>query len=245
MLKFCKLLYTKAQLTGIARTENVVVISKPCEQARFYMKLPSFCSLVSYGNNIVASVDERVADFVKTMINSLSPSNCFGPLGVRQMTEQFAQFNFAPLFQAEFWLPDVDILRELPCKYEMRILERDDFAGLYLSEWSNALGLKRPHLDMLAIGAYDSSNLIGLAGCSADCGSMWQIGIDVLPEYRKQGIASALTSKLAVEILQRGKIPFYCCAGSNLGSARNAVKSGFRPAWVMLETTQTENNKLT
>ena len=63
---------------------------------------------------------------------------------------------------------------------------------------------------------------------------MWQIGVDVLPEYRRQGIASALTSRLALEILRRGKVPFYCAAWSNLRSVRNAIASGFRPAWVEL-----------
>ena len=74
--------------------------------------------------------------------------------------------------------------------------------------------------------------LIGLAACSADCETMWQIGVDVLPEYRRKGIASALTSQLAVEIVKRDKVPFYCCAWSNIKSARNAIKSGFLPAWV-------------
>ena len=53
-------------------------------------------------------------------------------------------------------------------------------------------------------------------------------------EYRKQGIASALTSALAKEILIREKVPFYCSAWSNIRSVRNAVKSGFVPAWVEL-----------
>ena len=52
------------------------------------------------------------------------------------------------------------------------------------------------------------------------------------PEYRRKGIATALTSNLAVEILNRGKVPFYCCAWSNIRSSRNAIKSGFLPAWV-------------
>jgi GNAT superfamily N-acetyltransferase len=99
-------------------------------------------------------------------------------------------------------------------------------------EWSNALEEKRKEHDVLAVGAYDGNRLIGLAGCSADYETMWQIGIDVLPPYRRQGIASALTSRLALEIIDRGKVPFYCTAWSNLGSVRNAIKSGFRPAWV-------------
>ena len=60
---------------------------------------------------------------------------------------------------------------------------------------------------------------------------MWQIGVDVLPEYRRQGVAAALTSRLALEITACGKVPFYCCAWSNIKSAGNAIKSGFRPAW--------------
>ena len=61
---------------------------------------------------------------------------------------------------------------------------------------------------------------------------MWQIGVNVLPRYRRKGIAAAITSRLAVEILKRGKVPFYCAAWCNLKSVRNAIKCGFRPAWV-------------
>ena len=133
---------------------------------------------------------------------------------------------------AEYFLPDRTVLKDLPCAYEMRILEQKDFEALYVPEWSNALCADRKHLDMLGIGAYDGDKLIGLAGCSADCETMWQIGIDVLPPYRRQGVAAALTAKLALETFARGKIPFYCAAWSNIKSVRNAIKAGFRPAWV-------------
>lgn len=116
--------------------------------------------------------------------------------------------------------------------FDMRILEQKDFGELYLPEWSNALCEARKELDVLGVGAYDGDKLVGLAGCSADCENMWQIGIDVLPDYRRHGIASALTSRLAKEILRRGKVPFYCSAWSNIRSVRNGIKSGFIPAWV-------------
>jgi len=223
------------------KTENVIVISKPNENACRYLNLPFFCDLITYGNNIVASVDERVYDFVKRYINTKYPHSCFETPKIHELTNEFAQYGFIPCYQAEYWLPDVEILKPLDCKYEMRLLEKEDFANLYVPEWGNALSEKRKHLDMLCLGAYDDNKLIGLAGCSADCDTMWQIGIDVLLEYRKQGIAAALTSRLAIEILKRGKVPFYCCAWSNLSSARNAIKSGFRPAWV--EHTAIEKTK--
>ncbi|WP_313153541.1 hypothetical protein [Lacrimispora sp.] len=45
---------------------------------------------------------------------------------------------------------------------------------------------------------------------------------------------SALTSRLALEVLDRGKVPFNGTAWSNIRSVRNAIKSGFRPAWIEL-----------
>ena len=135
-------------------------------------------------------------------------------------------------FMAEYFLPDLDVLRPLECQYELRILEKNDFSDLYLPEWSNAICKERSHLDVLGVGAYDDGRLVGLAGCSMDCENMWQIGIDVLPEYRRRGVASSLTSHLAIEILGRGRVPFYCAAWCNIGSVRNAIRSGFRPAWV-------------
>ena len=135
-------------------------------------------------------------------------------------------------FMAEYYLPDVKRLCPIKCGYELRVLESKDFSELYLPEWSNALCEDRKELDVLGMGAYHGDRLIGLAGCSADAEMMWQIGVDVLPEYRRQGIAAALTSGLAMEIMKRGRMPFYCSAWSNIRSVRNAVKSGFVPTWV-------------
>ena len=148
------------------------------------------------------------------------------------LNDEFQKLGYRVCFMAEYFLPDVSVLKEQPCRYEIKILHNEDFVELYTDDWSNALCEERKELDVLGVGAYHNGKLIGMAACSADCDTMWQIGVDVLPYYRKQGIASALTSKLAIEILKRDKVPFYCCAWSNVKSVRNAIKSGFRPAWV-------------
>ena len=214
------------------KEENVIVLSEQSEQARKYLELPFSCQLVSYGNNIVASVQEEYWKLVQHYLGKYPMEHCFETPNIHVLNEALLSHGQKICFMAEYFLPDVDRLVENPCVYECCVLEQKDFAGLYLPEWSNALCEKRKHLDVLGIGAYDKGRLIGLAACSADCDDMWQIGIDVLPEYRRQGIATALTSKLALEILKRGKVPFYCAAWCNLKSVRNAIKSGFKPAWV-------------
>ena len=162
------------------KTEPVIVTSRKNPTARRYLKLPLACNLISYGNNIVASIDRTYEDIVWNYIQKYPVEHCFETPNLHVLNEAFAEHGLMVCFMAEYFLPDVN----------------------------------------------------ALAACSADCDSMWQIGIDVLPQYRRQGIASALTGTLALEILERGKVPFYCCAWSNIRSARNAIRSGFRPAWV-------------
>ena len=221
-----------ADLADFEKSENVVVTSRESDGARRYLKLPFSCQLVSYGNNVVASVSPEFREITENYINKYPVEHLFETPHLHVLNERLMEKGQKICFMAEYFLPDENILRPLDCPYELRILEQKDFAELYLPEWSNALCEKRKHLDVLGVGAYDEERLIGLAGCSADCDTMWQIGIDVLPEYRRQGIASALTSRLAIEILNRGKVPFYCAAWCNIKSVRNAIRSGFRPAWV-------------
>ena len=212
--------------------KNKIVLSKENPLARKYLVLPFYCDLVSYGDNMVASVSGEIADVVADYINKYSIEHCFETPNFHVLNDELQKRGMRICFMAEYFLPDVNVLKKLKCEYEIKKLLPGDFFDLYKPEWENALCEKRKMLDVLAMGAFDGENLIGLAGCSADCETMRQIGVDVLPEYRKKGIASALTSNLAVEILSQGKVPFYCCAWSNIRSVRNAIASGFRPAWV-------------
>lgn len=214
--------------------KNIVTISKKNELARKYVPLPLECDLVSYGNNIVAQTSQRLKDTVSEYINRYPAFRCFETPNINILNDMLAPYNLKVCFMAEYFLPDVTKLKRLECNYELKVLQKADFENLYCDKWSNAICKDSKERDVLAVGAYDNGKLIGLAGCSADCENMYQIGVDVLPEYRRRSIASALTSNLAVEILALGKVPFYCAAWSNIKSVRNAIKCGFYPAWVEL-----------
>ena len=178
--------------------ENKIVFSKKHEKARAYLPLPFECDLVSYGSNIVAQVSERMKDMVEKYDNQYEVVHCFETPHIIALNEELAKFDYKVCFMAAYFLPDVNILKELPCDYELKLLYPSDFEDLYIEDWSNALCKDRKHLDVLAVGAYDNDVLIGLAGCSKDCDMMYQISVDVKKEYRNQGIASALTSQLSL-----------------------------------------------
>lgn len=223
-----------AQSSDFTRNTNVLVRSEIGPLARKYYKEPIACNLVSYGSNIVASVRDECREIVETYLGKFEFYHCFETPNILWLDERMKEHGYRVCFMAEYFLPDVRLLKRISCAYPLKLLEQKDFRDLYLPTWSNALCEERKELDILGFGAYNGEKQIGLAACSADCDSMWQIGVDVLPEYRRCGIASALTSNLAAEILARGKVPFYCCAWSNLRSVKNALRSGFVPGWVEL-----------
>ena len=203
-------------------------------RARRYLKLPFLCVSTSSGSGVVASVSPPYRALAEEYLARFDAVHCFETPNLHWLMQRLALLGANVCFMAEYFLPDAACRPPRTCPFEMRLLAPADFAGLYLPQWSNALCAERAALDMLAVGAYDGGQLIGLAGASADCDAMWQIGVDVLPQYRRKGLAEAITSRLSAETAALGKVPFYCAAWSNIPSVRNALACGFYPSWVQL-----------
>jgi predicted GNAT family acetyltransferase len=61
---------------------------------------------------------------------------------------------------------------------------------------------------------------------------MWQVGIDILPEYRNREMGKALVSQLTEALFDIEKLPYGSIATNNIASRRIAISLGYRPAWV-------------
>ncbi len=220
------------------KDENVFVTSRPHPQARRYLNLPLFADFCTYGSGVVASGFGEGEVIAREYLSRWNmPCRAFETPHLLWLEERTRPLGYRPCFMAEYFLPRLERVGERPCPYPLRVLEAPQLASLSRKVWHNALSEHRPELDVLGVGAFDGDALVGLAACSADCETMWQIGIDVLEPYRRRGIASAATNLLALEILRRGKVPFYCAAWANLRSVKNALASGFVPAWCQMTVT--------
>lgn len=206
---------TNARVSDFLQDTNVFVKSGVGPLARKYYKEPIACNFVSYGSNVVASVKDEFKEIVETYLSKFEFYHCFETPNMHWLDERMKEKDIEyVLWQSIF--AGYGTIERLECNYVLKVLEQKDFADLYLPMWGNALCADRKELDVLGVGAYDGEKLVGLAACSADCDNMWQIGVDVLPEYRRMGIASSLTSNLAIEIIERGKVPFTAVRGQIL-----------------------------
>ena len=95
--------------------------------------------------------------------------------------------------------------------------------------------------DMLGVASLREGRIIGMAGASADSPTMWQIGVNVDPASRGEGVATLLVTLLKNEILKKGVLPFYGTSLSHIASQRVALAAGFLPAWAELVTRKTES----
>jgi len=85
---------------------------------------------------------------------------------------------------------------------------------------------------LFTVSAYIEDKLLGTLRVVGDGAFVFLIyDVLVLPEHRSRGIAAALVNRLTLEVLNRGKIPYYGTALSNIASQRTANRAWYVPAW--------------
>jgi len=213
---------------------NTVVISKLNNGAKKYYKKPQFCGFAYYGGGLVASVDESLLEFISAFIGMHPEYNIFKTPQLIFLNKELEKYGKCVCHIAEFFLPDIEQQIDINNDIYVKVLSEDEIPLLYKDDrFHMALGYgSGVSNDVLAAVGYIDGKIAGVAGASNYSETMCNIGIDVLPEYRRLGVATTLTKILTDEIINRGKVPFYCTAWSNIPSKNNAIKSGYKTAWV-------------
>jgi len=179
--------------------------------------------MLSMGMSIVVSASQDILEIVKPLLSGKSRDEAFS-----------MPFAYGPIL---YYLPDLAHIEPLnqPDGFTYEIVEQDDIPALYQFEgFPGALGYDVNHLrpDILVTLAKKDGQIVGMAGASDDCARMWQVGIDVVPEFRNCGLAAYLVNRLTLEIIERGFVPYYGTFDSNIASQRVAHRAGYFPAWV-------------
>jgi len=179
--------------------------------------------MLSMGKPIIVSASLDVLNIVKPLLDGKDRDEAFS-----------MPFVYG---HSLYYLPDLARIKPIvsPDGFVYEMVEQRDIPALYQFEgFHNAVqyDVNHPRPDVLATLAKKDGHIIGMAGASNDCAMMWQVGMDVLPEYRNFGLAAYLVSWLTFEILKRGYVPYYGTASSNIASQRVAHRVGYYPAWV-------------
>lgn len=138
--------------------------------------------------------------------------------------------------QTLHYVPDLKQMNPLPCNkdftYEL-LVDNEVHKLKDIKGFSNSLAFDDDGSTPTCIVLYAKKDdaIIAVAGASYVDNDLREVGIDVQKMYRGKGLAAALVRNLSVEILKRGKIPFYSASVTNLASQAVAIRSGYMPLW--------------
>ncbi len=188
------------------------------------------------GMTVMCSEDEELLAWLEREFTD-SPGEWICESGkLRKIDRKLEQLGHEIVYTHPFFIPGREVDLQKP-EAEICWYEKDEIFQFQGDErFTKALEFDEQRPDMLAVTAEKDGEILGMAACSADSATAWQIGIDVVPQARQKGIASYLTWCLREEILNRGILPFYGTGSSHMQSKRVAYNAGFVPGWWELYT---------
>jgi RimJ/RimL family protein N-acetyltransferase len=229
------------QLTDFEKEKNTVVKNKLVDGRRIYGSDGCFLKVLCFGGKAIISTSPLIMLWCGENLINRNGAWFFQYGNLRRIDNKLQEFGYEIADVHHYYLPNENGLAVEPIT-SVKWYEQEELLQFENdNRFREALGFDKNHPDVLAVAAIDGDKIIGMAGASSDSETMWQIGIDILPEYRGRGIGTNLVTLLKNEVLNRGKIPFYGTVESHVHSQNIAISSGFFPAWAELYSQSVKN----
>lgn len=202
----------------------VVTAKKPSSGAITYEEGDRAMAACCFGGAAVFCVDENMVGHFKQLLDGREPEWIFDPQTLIRFNELLYLEGQNVGNMIQYYVPDPSRPKTEPIG-EIRWIDRDEIKK-YLPEMNGS--------DMIAVAAIRDGKIAGIAGASAKSPLMWEIAINVQPEYRNQGIAANLVALIKDRLLDMDVVPYYGTAASHTISLSVGVDAGFFPCWTRL-----------
>lgn len=203
----------------------IYVPAKENPGRRPFQRNERYFEILSMGKSIVVSATPERLAIAKEYMGGKDRDTIFASPFIRGL-----KLNF---------LPDLRKIQPIssPVHFTYEVVEENEIYKVLdldgFDKFDNAMISDRnSYQTVLIVLARENGKVVGMSGASNVSSKLWQIGIDILAEYRNQGLAAYLVNRLTIEILNRGFVPLYNVNSSNIASQRVAYRAGYYPAFV-------------
>lgn len=223
------------------------------EGARRYAGMDSFFKAIMCMGQLFLCVDGQIYDWAVEKFENCQPEWFCDYNNLRMIDEKLQEYGRKINDTHIYFLPAQEAPADIECALPLQWFEQEEILQWRgNNQFTRAICYSPTQPDMLAVAALKNGvkergdgavqaaekeayipqeNIAGIAGTSEDGNILWQIGINVCPEYAGRGLGVHLVTLLKEEILRRGKVPFYGTSESHTVSQTVGLKSGFVPAW--------------
>lgn len=189
----------------------------------FNAKQP-YIKILAYRNCVVVCTSEDLYYKVRELLQNKNRDEIFElPLVYGQTIHYVPNDNY---------INDVSVSLNYKCEY---LFERDILSLVGLIGFENSLAFdENGSTSTKAVCiAKEKNKIIGAAGAAeSSVNGVWEIGVDVMEEYRNARLGTYLVRGLTKELLARNIIPFYSASVTNIGSQMVASRCDYIPFWV-------------
>ncbi|MBQ8826346.1 MAG: GNAT family N-acetyltransferase [Oscillospiraceae bacterium] len=216
--------------------ENILTEARLADYRRHYSDEKPFFQMVTSGSNAVITADRGLHPFLREFMAERKGHTLFEQPELFRLERELNLFGQTLTASRHIFLSSKVIMPK--DKLEVKWFFGKDIHQFYDGRFPNALcdRFHEDRPDTIAVCAYDGDKIMGMAGCSDDAHGIRQIGIDVFPEYRSKGVGTHLVTLLKNRIARDGDVAFYTTSLSNYHSWNIALNSGFRPAFVEINS---------
>lgn len=221
-------------VASVLNRENIFTEYTRLDGRRIFREGTCFLKTASVNGKILASGRKDIIQWMQETYQDKNGAWFMDMECLHELEEGLAKFGCRIGQAHPFYIATKPTLTA-DTDYEIKV-----FAGDELEQFRGDKRLGEAFLfedapkDEIGVGAYKNGKLLGMAGATGDSETMWQIGINVMPEAEGRGIGTTLVCVIKNEILERGKLPFYGTSMSHIASQRVALNAGFVPAWAEL-----------
>ena len=189
----------------------------------FNAKQP-YIKILAYRNCVVVCTSEDLYYKVRELLQNKNRDEIFElPLVYGQTIHYVPNDNY---------INDVSVSLNYECEY---LFDRDILSLVVLTGFENSLAFdENGSTSTKAVCiAKEKNKIIGAAGAAeSSVNGVWEIGVDVMEEYRNARLGTYLVRGLTKELLARNVIPFYSASVTNIGSQMVASRCDYIPFWV-------------
>ncbi len=189
-----------------------------------------YIKIMTYNKCVIVNTSEALSSKVKTALTGKNRDEIF-------------EFPFV-YGQTIHFVPDLERLQKytLPSLFSYELLQNDSIQKLKdIKGFDNSLVFSDngDTSTKIVFLAKKGEEIVGLAGAGKEAEHLFEVGVDVKPEYRKEGLGTRLVAYLTLELIEQGIVPLYSASVTNIGSQMVANRCGYVPCWV-----DTYNNTL-
>lgn len=215
---------------------NLVTDLKAIKGRRIYTNEKEILKILIFEGKAIICADECIKEWCINNLSNTSAEWFYLYPVLRKIDNKLNEFGYEIDNTHHYYLPK-ESTDNINTINNIRWYEKEDINQFKDDDrFDEAFAFDDNYPDILAVAALDNNeNIIAMAGASEDSETMWQIGINVLPEAKGKGIGKDIVALLKNEILKRDKIPFYGTIESHIASQKVAIKSGFYPAFAELK----------